>query len=49
MFRQIWKIAAQNRANLTKDDFFVALRLVAMAQRGHEVTPENVMKYLGAK
>jgi hypothetical protein len=42
----IWKIAAQNRSNLTKDDFFVALRLVALAQKGHDVTPENVMKHL---
>ena len=42
----IWQIASQSRSALTKDDFFVALRLVALAQRGVECTPENLSRYV---
>jgi hypothetical protein len=44
---QIWQVASEDRPSLNKDDFFVALRLVALAQAGHEIDTENILQFLG--
>ena len=41
---KIWALAANKKWELNKDDFFVACRAVALAQKGVPVTNENLMQ-----
>ena len=44
---KIWAIAANKKRELNRDDFYVACRAVALAQRGIVVNNENMMAYKG--
>ena len=47
--KQIWEIAAQsNQMALTRDEFYIALRLVALAQAGKEVSVQSIVIDLDA-
>ncbi len=42
--KQIWEIAAQtNVASMSRDEFYVALKLVALAQTGKEVSAQAIL------
>ena len=42
--KQIWEISDQNsEMALTRDNFYIALRLVALAQNGYEISPEGII------
>lgn len=43
--RQVWSIAdSQKRSELSRNDFFVAMRLIAMAQRGEPVSLQRFLE-----
>ena len=44
--RKIWLIASSDNKVLNREEFYVALRLVAYGQNGIEVSPESIMKNL---
>ena len=43
ILKEIWRIAAQNSSEyLTKDDFYIALRLISYAQNGIAVCENSI-------
>ena len=47
-FPQIWKLAnPQKKPGLSENDFTVALRLIAIAQKGYPVNPKSLQTIQG--
>lgn len=44
MLKKIWLIASSNNESLDREEFYVALKLIAFAQNNIEVSPESLAK-----